>query len=236
MMPSTSDPGRLDPARSDFEAFARLMNCRSTCRSYRKRAADRELIGSTVRMASRREPWCNMQSWRLVVTETAHCTESFGQALTAWGVEHPDADSDLPFPPDYDGVYAQSRRGAGMALYGAPGIVRENTALRNAQSFENVRLFDAPQMAIVTVSDKLGPYAAVDAGGLVASFLLSAHAHGVATIPQAALARYARSRYFDISTDQRMVCGISFGYAAGHHLASHFRTSRPPLDELLRFA
>lgn len=218
--------------------FGRLMAQRHSCRGYLPDALDVGLIRSIVGQASLAASWCNVQPWQLVITESPESTDRFRQALTEHAAAHTSTDSDFPFPPGYDGVHAQRRREAGLALYQALDITREDTVRREEQSFENFRLFGAPHVAIVTVPARLGPYAAVDAGGFIASFLLSAQAHGVATTPQAALARHARfvRRYFDISDESHMVCGISFGYANPEHPANGFRTTRAPVDELLRFA
>jgi nitroreductase len=99
-------------------------------------------------------------------------------------------------------------------------------------------MFDAPHVAIVTVPVELGPYALVDVGGFISSFLLAAYAHGIATTPQAALARHAHfvREYFDIPDAQQMVCGISFGYAEVEHPVNQFRTARAGVDDLVRFA
>lgn len=220
----------------DLEAFDRLSAGRFTCRSYRPSAVPHNVIRSMVNMARRSASWCNVQPWQLVIA-SQDSTERFRKALMARADSCDQVDADIEFPPGYEGIHAQRRREAGLALYQALGIARADQALRASQSFENFRLFGAPHVAILTIPAKLGVYAAVDAGGFVTSFLLSAHAHGVATTPQAALARHARfvRAHFGIPDDQHMVCGISFGYADTEHPVNHFRTSRASVDEFTRF-
>ncbi|MBU9618451.1 nitroreductase family protein [Burkholderia multivorans] len=222
----------------ELVALDRLTSGRSTCRAYRHTALDRELIRSIVGMAGRSASWCNVQPWQLVVTETPESTERFRQALMQRVAAHPDNESDLPFPPSYEGIYRERRRGAGLALYSALGIGPKDSERSAEQALRNFRLFDAPHVAIVTVPAELGPYALVDAGGFVSSFLIAAYAHGVATTPQGALARHARfvREYFGISDTQHMICGISFGYAEDAHPVNQFRTTRAAVDDLLRFA
>ncbi|MCO8575718.1 nitroreductase family protein [Burkholderia multivorans] len=222
----------------ELVALDRLTSGRSTCRAYRHTALDRELIRSIVGMAGRSASWCNVQPWQLVVTETPESTERFRQALTQRVADHPDNESDLPFPPSYEGIYRERRRGAGLALYSALGIGPKDSERSAEQALRNFRLFDAPHVAIVTVPAELGPYALVDAGGFVSSFLIAAYAHGVATTPQGALARHAHfvREYFDIPDTQHMICGISFGYAEDAHPVNQFRTTRAAVDDLLRFA
>lgn len=224
-------------AASDLAALDRLMGSRFTCRAYQSEPLAEEVIRSITDLARRSASWCNVQPWQLVIT-SGESTERFRQALMAHAASHTDIDSDLEFPPGYDGVYGQRRREAGLALYNALGITREDKERQASQSFENFRLFGAPHVAILTIPAALGPYAAVDAGGFIASFLLAARAHGVATAPQAALARHAGfiRRYLAIEEGQHMVCAISFGYADTAHPANGFRTTRAPVEEFVRLA
>ncbi|WP_176049668.1 nitroreductase [Burkholderia sp. BCC1644] len=222
----------------ELAALDRLTSGRSTCRAYRHQALDLELIRSIVGMAGRSASWCNVQPWQLVITETPESTERFRQALMQRVNEHPENESDLPFPPRYDGIYGERRRGAGIALYSSLGIGPKDSERSAEQAFRNFRMFDAPHVAIITVPVELGPYALVDAGGFVQSFLIAAYAHGVATTPQGALARHAHfvREYFGIPDTQHMICGISFGYAEDAHPVNQFRTTRADVDDLVRFA
>ncbi|EGD01455.1 p-nitrobenzoate reductase, partial [Burkholderia sp. TJI49] len=109
-------------------------------------------------------------------------------------------------------------------------------AARERQVAENFRLFGAPHVALLTIPTELGPYAALDCGAFVASFLLAARAHGVATTAQAALAHHARfiRRYFGIGDERRFVCGIAFGYADTTHPANAFRSTRAATADVMQ--
>ncbi|WP_198968767.1 nitroreductase [Xylophilus sp. ASV27] len=220
---------------ADVQALRRLISGRATCRAYLPAPVPAEAIRSIVDLARGTASWCNTQPWDLVVTSGAS-TDRFRDALMEQARQHPELDSDFPFPDAYKGVYLERRRRAGFQLYEALGIDRGDRAGRESQSFENFRLFGAPHVAIVTVPQELGTYGAVDAGGFVCAFLLSAQAHGVATTPQAALAMQSTfiRRYFGMPEDRRLVCGISFGYADTAHPANGYRTERAEVDDILR--
>ncbi|AGW93890.1 MULTISPECIES: nitroreductase [Cupriavidus] len=223
------------PSGSDVDTLQRLMSNRFTCRAYLAKPVPEPVIRSIVNVAKKTASWCNVQPWHLVIGSVA-ATERFRSALVEHAADAPEVDSDLPFPEEYRGVHAQRRQETGYRLYEALGIERHDRERRASQSFENFRMFGAPHVAIVTTAADLGPYGAVDCGGFVASFLLAAHAHGVATTPQAALARHAgfvRS-HFGIGDDRKMICAISFGYADPDHAANSFRTSRAPDEEIMR--
>lgn len=220
----------------DVEVLRRLVFGRSTCRAYRAQQVPQDVIRSIVDVARGTASWCDVQPWDLVITSDAS-TDAFRSALTEHVRLHPENDSDIPFPEEDRGVHLDRRRRAGFQLYEALGIERDDRERREGQSFENFRLFGAPHVAIVTIPEELGTYGAVDAGGFVSSFLLSAQAHGVATTPQAALAMYSKfiRRHFGIPHERRMICGISFGYADEAHPVNGYRTDRAAVDDIARF-
>lgn len=220
---------------ADVEALRRLIFGRATCRSYLSAPVPEVVIRSIVDVARGTASWCNTQPWDLVVT-SGDSTDRFRDALMEQVRRHPGLDSDFPFPDEYKGIYLDRRRTSGLQLYEALGIGRGDKERRDAQSFENFRLFGAPHVLIVTVPQELGTYGAVDAGGFVCSFLLSAQAHGVATTPQAALAMQSRfiRDHFGMPGDRRVVCGISFGYADPAHPVNGYRTGRAAVDDILK--
>lgn len=214
-----------------------LMQARFSCRGYLPDAVPDTVIESILNTARLTASWCNTQPWKMVITRPGS-TEPFREALVAQEEAGEEITPDMPFPPGYQNEFLARRRAAGFALYEAVGITRGDKDGRVRQSMENFRFFGAPHVAIVTTAAELGPYGAVDCGGFVASFLLAARAHGVATIPQAALARHSKfiRRYFDIPEGRNVVCGISFGYADMAHPANSFRTEREEVADIVRFA
>ena len=142
---------------------------------------------------------------------------------------------DLPWPTDYPGVYRERRREVGWQLYGAVGVEKGDREAAARQSAENFRLFGAPHTAILHSPAALGPYGAVDVGGFVTAFTLAAEALGIASVPQAAVAGYARQmrEHFGLGAERLVICAISFGYRDEGHPANSFRTSRADLDDIL---
>ncbi|WP_261538130.1 nitroreductase [Burkholderia multivorans] len=228
-----NDAGERSAA--DVEALERIAAERFTCRAYLPDAVPTDVIERIVAIAKRAASWCNVQPWHAIVT-SRDTTERFRAALVAHAAQHPGIDADMPFPDEYRGVYGERRREVGYALYAALGIARDDRPARERQVAENFRLFGAPHVALLTIPAELGPYAALDCGAFVASFLLVARAHGVATTAQAALAHHARfiRRYFGIGDERRFVCGIAFGYADTTHPANAFRSTRAATADVMQ--
>ncbi|AOK36278.1 nitroreductase [Burkholderia cenocepacia] len=224
-----------DRSAADVETLERIAAERFTCRAYLPDAVPIDVIERIVEIAKRAASWCNVQPWHAIVT-SRDTTERFRAALVAHAAQHPGIDADMPFPDEYRGVYGERRREVGYALYAALGIARDDRPARERQVAENFRLFGAPHVALLTIPAELGPYAALDCGAFVASFLLAARTHGVATTAQAALAHHARfiRRYFGIGDERRFVCGIAFGYADMTHPANAFRSTRAATADVMR--
>lgn len=229
-------PAAVRPQGDQGDAFAEIVNGRFSCRAYLSRPVPRETIEAILRLAQRTPSWSNCQPWRLVITSGAE-TDQFRQALYAHAAASGEAGSDFPFPREYLEHQLARRRECGFRLYNALGIQRGDKARYAAQTLENFRFFGAPHVAIVTTDEPIGTYGAVDCGAYVATFTYAAHALGVASIPQAAIARYAGfiRDHFGLDPVRRIVCGISFGYADADHPANAFRTNRAPLDEVVEW-
>src|ERR1700757_3664846 len=122
-------------------------------------------------------------------------------------------------------------------LYNALNISRGDKSAYARQALENFNFFGAPHVAVVTTDEALGVYGAVDCGAYVANFLLAAEASEIAAVPQASLAFYSDvvREHFELGSDRKVLCGISFGIADTDHPANSFRTSRAELAEVVSF-
>lgn len=208
---------------------------RHSCRAYTSDQVPDDVIKQIVRTAGRSPSWCNAQPWQLVVTKGDE-TDRLRAAMMAQATgELEGAGSDLPWPSEYKGIYLDRRRTCGWALYEAVGIEKGDRDASTRQAMKNFEFFGAPHIAIVTSPAELGPYGALDCGGFVTAFTVAAQAAGVATIAQAAVARFSGllHDFFDIPDDRLILCGISFGYADTDHPANQFRTERASVDDII---
>ena len=219
-------------------ALEHLLFARHSCRAFVDRPIERGVIERIFALAQRTASWCNAQPWQVTIV-SGDAVERFRNALVEATLESEAApdDSDFPFPAQYRGVYLERRRECGFRLYDAVGVQRGDRDAYARQTLENFRLFGAPHVAIITSDPDLGVYGAVDVGGYVQVLLLAMQAHGVAAIPQAALARHSTliKSLLDIPAERQMVCGVSFGYEDAAHPANSYRTRRARLGEAVRW-
>jgi nitroreductase len=74
----------------------------------------------------------------------------------------------------------------------------------------------------------------LDAGFMLQTLLLSAHARGLGTCAQGALAMWAGPvrAEFEVPDHYRLLCGVSIGYASDH-VVNEYAPVRPAVDEIL---
>jgi nitroreductase len=98
----------------------------------------------------------------------------------------------------------------------------------------NFEFFGAPTAVFVFVHEGLGAYSVLDAGFMLQTLLLSAHARGLGTCAQGALAMWAGPvrEEFEVPEHYLLLCGVSIGYASDHAV-NRYDPGRPSLDEVL---
>ena len=221
-------------ATGEAAALDKLLAERHSCRAFLPKPVDVEVQKRFLTTAQRTSSWCNSQAWQVTIASGA-AVERFREAMWNAARSGSDKGSDFPFPGKYTGDYLARRRECGFQLYQAVGVERGDKDAGNRQALENFRLFGAPHVAILTSDPGLGVYGAVDVGGYVQVLLLAMQAHGVAAIPQAALASQSAlaKSLLGIDPARQVVCGISFGYEDTVHPANSYRTRRADLGDVV---
>jgi nitroreductase len=121
----------------------------------------------------------------------------------------------------------------GAELYGHLGIKREDRDGRDANFAANYNFFGAPTELFIYIHKSLGIYSASDAGLMMENLVLSAHAHGLGTCPQAAVGIWddVVRKEFDVPKNYRLLCGIAIGYPSASS-ANAFKANRIGPDEI----
>jgi len=115
----------------------------------------------------------------------------------------------------------------GKELYGLMGIERSDKAARDAAWSRNYEFFGAPVELFVFTHKSLGKFAASDAGLFIENLMLGAHARGLGTCAQGAVAIWedAVRAEFDVPAEYSLLCGIALGYPSDDKVNS-FRANR----------
>jgi nitroreductase len=235
-MSAAAAPAASASPADAIDVLERLLGERYSCRAFKPDPVPRAVIERIARTAQRTASWCNSQPWHATILSGAE-TERFRKRMYESAASGADAAPDFPWPREYLGVYLARRRESGFQLYDAVGIAKGDKVAAAKQALENFNFFGAPHVAIITTTEPLGVYGAVDCGAYVSNFMLAAQALGIGSIAQAALARRSDvvRDNLKLADDRRVVCGISFGYAKHDDIINSYRTSRAPLSEAVTF-
>jgi nitroreductase len=208
---------------------------RRSCRGFRPEPLERAQLIELFAAAQHAPSWCNVQPWRVAITEppkTAALAAAM-QAAAKSGLPH----AEVPFPIDYPPPYKEHRVACGVALYKSMGVARDDGAGRYAAWLRNYAFFDAPHVAIVACDRRLGPYAYVDVGVWLGYVLTACAALGIDTCPMASVAAYPDTlrAHLPIGDTEVVLFGLALGRADADAPANRTRTSREPVDANVTF-
>ena len=213
----------------------RLWRERRSMRAFRPEPIPRAELVALFEAAQAAPSWCNVQPWRVAITEppkTAALAEAMIAAAKA-GLPH----AEVPFPITYPPPYQEHRVACGVALYRAMGVARDDGPGRYAAWLRNYAFFDAPHVAIVACDRRLGPYAYVDVGVWLGYVLTMAAARGLDTCPMASVAAYpdVLRANLPIAETDVILFGLAIGRADADAPANATRTTRDPASTNVTF-
>ena len=121
----------------------------------------------------------------------------------------------------------------GKEMYETFGVARGDRTARDQQWAKNYSFFGAPVELFIYVHKSLHIYAASDAGLMMQNLMLSAHAHGLGSCAQGAVAIWddVVRKEFDVPKGYRLLCGISLGYPSESSM-NDFKANRLEVEEL----
>lgn len=234
------------------ESFSALVNSRRSTRDFLPDAIPPSVLDAVLADANAAPSWSNTQPYRIAIASDtlrdhlqAELTQRFDAGMAAqrggwWGKMKlllgrkglPDGDFVTHF--EYPGDLQPRRRATGHGLYALLGIGRQDHAAREAQMRRNFEFFGAPTAIFVFVHSGLREFSVLDAGIWLQSLMLSAHARGLATCAQGALATWAGPlrEAFEIPAGYKLICGVSLGYASSHPV-NQFNPGRAGVAESL---
>jgi nitroreductase len=149
--------------------------------------------------------------------------------ITRYGLPASDYKVLRPYPKEL--VPRQQKVGA--ELYGMLGIKRDDQVARQAQWARNYEFFGAPVELFIFTHSGLGEYSVSDAGLFMQNLMLGAHARGLGTCAQGAVALWADpiKREFAIPKGYKLLCGIAVGHPSEHPV-NNFRAERLSIEEI----
>lgn len=211
--------------------FEDLMRFRRSIRGFKTDPVPRAVLEHVLAVASRAPSWCNVQGWHVALTGGAAHEALRAELFDA--AEKVGPQGELPWLWQYDEPFQTRRRDCAKALYDCMGIAYADKPARAEAMKRNFAFFGAPHLAVISAPASLGEYGLVDLGCFLQSLLLALVDNGLAGCAQASVASYAPilRKHLPIPKENRIVCGISIGYADPEAGANRTQTTRMAVDE-----
>ena len=239
--------------RNDFESeeFSQFLASRRSTRDFLPTPVAPELIQKILSDSLTAPSWSNTRPFKVAVA-TDEIRERISQEfLSRWGVLSkimrkgflnklriiysryglPTSNRSIAKP--YPAELKPRAERVGREMYETFGVMRGDRKARDEQWAKNYSFFGAPVELFIYVHKSLHIYAASDAGLMMQNLMLSAHAHGLGTCAQGAVAIWddVVREEFDIPRGYRLLCGIALGYPSDSPV-NDFKANRIEVEEL----
>jgi nitroreductase len=211
---------------------------RRSVRNFLPDPVPREKIKKIVELAGWAPSWGNTQPWEIVVAD-GDKTKELAALFEEESKKRMPPRPDINMPIDFPELYQNRYMGLGRDLLTFMGIERGDKAARMQHYLNMYRFFGAPVVVYLVIDHALNvPYSCLDIGSIGTTICYAAANEGLGTIFLAASMHFPDivKRVLDIPDTKKVVIGIAMGFPHPTAPASVFRSSRVPVDDILRFA
>lgn len=225
---------------SHVAAVDHAITSRMSTRAFTQQAVSRELITEILQVASRAPSGTNTQPWKVYVLQGATRDALVDKVCAAHEAMRANPELAQQYKDQYDyypekwvSPYIDRRRENGWSLYGLLGIGKADKDRMHEQQQRNFKFFDAPVGLMFTVDPIMGRGSLLDYGMFIQNIMLAARARGLHTCPQAAWNGFHSIilPHIGAGEGERMVCGMSLGYADETDKVNTLVTPRVPVNE-----
>jgi nitroreductase len=209
---------------------------RYSTRAFKPDSVDKETITRILEAATRAPSWGNIQPWEIFVASGEaldRLRQAYLENFQKGIFGKPDFPAPQTWPPDL-----QKRMDEFVAeRYDVLGIKRDDKAAKLALFEVNYRFFGAPVVIYLCMDSTLTHWSFFDIGMLAQSIMIAAQEYGLGTIPAYMLTIYPDliRAELEIPEDLSIVIGVALGYGDAKHPQNKFRSSRRPVEEVVRF-
>ena len=231
--------------------FSNFLASRRSTRDYLPTPVPQEIIDQILRDSLTAPSWSNTRPFKVAVASGEVRDRISTEFLSRWNVLSkimrkgifnklrviysryglPTSNRSIARP--YPAELKPRAERVGREMYETFGVARGDCTARDQQWAKNYSFFGAPVELFIYVHKSLHIYAASDAGLMMQNLILSAHAHGLGTCAQGAVAIWddVVRREFEVPKGYRLLCGISLGYPSDSSI-NQFRANRLEVEDL----
>jgi hypothetical protein len=209
---------------------------RRSVRGFLQREVPNDVLRKVFALAQWSPSNCNVQPWTPHVV-SGQTLKRLREALTSAGMRDEPIKPDWPADGMFTGVYRERQVDAARTLYGAMGVERHDAVGRKMAYIRNHAFFDAPHAVFIFMSEPFDTREATDIGMYAQSVMLLLTAHGIASCAQGALGLFPDvvRDHLGVSSNLKLLFGISFGYEDPDVKANTVRVGRAEINDVVKF-
>ncbi len=216
----------------DAQTYSRFLASRRSTRDFLATPIEPEVIDELITDGLTAPSWSNTRPYMVAVATGDVRERISADMLKRWDAAAglrsgnlaqkikffftPDAwpQSDYPMIGAYPKELQPRSRKVGKELYGLLGVARGDKVARDEQWANNYKFFGAPVEVFVFIHKSLHVFAANDAGLFAQNLMMSAHARGLGTCAQGAVAIWSNAvrKEFKVPKGYRLIYGIAIGH------------------------
>ena len=209
---------------------------RKSIRGFKPQPVPKDILNEILETAVWSPSYKNSQPWEVIIL-SGRKKEELSNMLVGLFEKGTPPCPDTPEP----WVWPEAENARIADLYRrraeASGINLDDPEVLKKAKIANFRFYRAPHAIYLFQDASLTPWSLFDLGLFAQSLMLSAHAKGIGTVPQAFATDYAQDikRFLNIPETKRLVLGISIGYPDPGSPVNAFRTNRVDISETVRW-
>ncbi len=209
---------------------------RKSIRAFRDEPVPEETLKRVVEVAMRSPSYKNTQPWEVIIIsgkKKEELSEMLINLLESGARFTPDIPEPEKWPKEQEerikSLFEKRRRATGIDLSDPEVIKKAKQA--------NFSFYGAPHVIYLYQDASLPLWSLFDIGLFAQSLMLSAHAHGIGTVPQAFVTDYAKEtkEFLGIPQSKRLIIGLSAGYPDMDDPRNQLSTDREPPDRIVKF-
>lgn len=226
--------------RNKFWGFNKKMNVsdalksRFTCRSFKSDPVSADQINQILEDALHSPSWANTQPWEIYVANGDKLETIKAEYLKYFDQKKP-RNPDVALARTWPDKHQKRIRELSNEMFKHLEI--SDSKEKDASWRSNFEFFGAPAVIYLCMDKTLGEWSMFDMGALSQSIMLAATEAGLDSAPAINLVVYPEILRSELNIPNQLsiILGIALGYKDDESPQSSFRSSRRPLDEVVKY-
>jgi nitroreductase len=217
---------------------SQTLRSRVSIRAYTDEALSMTMVRDILDAARWSPSGSNMQPWKVIAVAGRSRDEICDLARRTLAANPAGEEGDYPVcPSELQTPFLERRYLVARQRYAAMGIARDDKAARAAAVAANFDFWGAPVGLFLVTRRDFGHSQWAHLGMFIQSIVLTAEEAGLGSCVQEAWAKVRETlhRYFALSRDEIIYCGVALGYADRSRPVNTFRSTREPVENFATF-